>query len=356
MVDRSDDDPVASVSSVKDPFSSKRARRIDRMQVYETYAAWPELARRGFGAKFRLGRSDSRKAYMLGMGGSAAAGDILAGWLWSRHEVEAEVCKGVIPTTNMTGTLAIACSASGQTEETISMMKTALKRGASLVSLSCGGRLAAESKTMDIPHIEMPKILAPRYMLPFMVFSCLAIVDAALGLDSAHEAGEAIREMQRLRRQIDLDVPLQENPAKRLALRLMNRTPAIYGAKVTRGVGIRFKNEINENSKRHATYDEMPELFHNEIQAWEELGAKFVPVILRGDAEGERDARLADALVNMLSSMGKQPLDVGGEGRSSLAKLMTMVYKLDLTSYYIAIGGERDPFPTPLITRFKEVI
>jgi glucose/mannose-6-phosphate isomerase len=355
MADRSADDPAAFVASVKDPFSSKRAREIDRMRVYETYAAWPELARRGFEAKFRLGRSDGKKAYVLGMGGSAAAGDILAGWLWSRHGVEAEVCKGVLPTANMIGTLAIACSASGQTEETISMMRTAVERGATLVSLSCGGRLAAESKMMDIPHIEMPKILAPRYMLPFMVFSCLAVVDAAFGLSSAHEAKNAIREMQRLGKRIGLEVPLQKNPAKWLALRLTNRTPAIYGAKVTRGVGIRFKNEINENSKRHATYDEMPELFHNEIQAWEEPGEKFIPVILRDDAESERDARLAETLMNILSSMGKQPIVVRGEGRSSLAKLMTMVYKLDLASYYIAIGEKRDPFPTPLITRFKKV-
>jgi hypothetical protein len=48
------------------------------------------------------------------------------------------------------------------------------------------------------------------------------------------------------------------------------------------------------------------------------------------------------------------PIEVKGRGKSNLAQLVTMVYKLDMTSYYVAIGIGRDPFSTRLIDRLKE--
>jgi glucose/mannose-6-phosphate isomerase len=339
---------------MRDPFSPERVKKVDAMNVHETYSNWPELARAGLNASSGLERGDYGKVYVLGMGGSAAAGDLLASWLLCRHGIETEVCKGVIPASDMSGCLAIVCSASGMTEETISMMKTAIERHATLVSTSHGGRLAAESKTSGVPHIQMPEIVAPRYMLPFMVFSCLSAVDSALGLDSVAEAEEAISDMRGLWDRVGPSVPLEGNPSKEMALRLMKKTAAIYGTCATRGAGIRFKNELNENSKRFACYDEMPELFHNEIQAWDDPRGDLVPVLLRDGMEGKRESRLADFFAKMLSSMKKDPIQVRMAGDNYLSRLMTMVYELDMASYFVAIGNGRDPFPTPLITKLKK--
>jgi glucose/mannose-6-phosphate isomerase len=139
-----------------------------------------------------------------------------------------------------------------------------------------------------------------------------------------------------------------------MALRLLKKTAAVYGTRATRGVGIRFKNELNENSKRFASYEEMPELFHNEVEAWEDPSEDFVPVLLRDSMEGKRESSLAEAFVEMLSSMGKNPVQVRMEGDNYLSRLMTMVYELDMASYFIAIGNGRDPFPNPLITKLKK--
>ncbi len=340
-------------SKTRDPFSEERVAKVDKMRVWETYETWPDLALEGLKSGLRV-KGPGRRVAVLGMGGSAAAGDILASWLWTRHRVDVVVCKGAVPATSMEGTLAIACSASGETEETIGMMKTALKRGATVVSTSCGGRLASISKELRVPHMQMPEILAPRYMLPFMVFSCLATIDSALGLKSAGEAQDAIAAMRRAVERVGSGVPLPENPAKKLARRLMDGVPSVYGTRATRGAGIRFKNEVNENSKKHASYDEMPELFHNEVQSWEDEDPDFIPVILRDHAEEEREAALADSFTRLLASVGKDPVTVRGEGESGLARLMVMVYELDMASYFMAIGLGRDPFPTPLIARLKK--
>ncbi len=338
----------------QDPFSPELAGRVDREKVIETYRAWPRLAEQGMEVRPDVGLRRYKRVYILGMGGSAAAGDILSSWFFYEHQVDAQVCKGMIGATDLRGSLAIAISASGETEETLSMLKTAADGNATVVSISYGGALAEESEKRGIPHIQMPKVVAPRYMLPFMVFSSVAVADRALGLDSSTEAREAVDGMKRLAAKIDVGVPLGRNPSKQVALRLLQGYPAVYATKSTRGVGIRFKNCVNENAKSHATYDEMPELFHNEVQAWEDRAARFVPVMLRDSTESERDARLAGRFASILGSLGRNPVVVRGAGAALLTRLMTMVYELDLATYYLAVARGNDPFPTRLINRLKE--
>ncbi len=339
---------------MRDPFSPAQIEKIDRRRVHETYEEWPSLARAGFRIQLGLRREGLRKAYVLGMGGSAAGGDIIASWLSDRPEIEVSVFKGQLPLGDMSDVLAIACSASGETEETIEMMKTAAGKGATIVSVSAGGRLMEVSRKLGVPHVRMPNVVAPRYMLPFIVFSCLSVVNEALRLDCEQEAKEAFAQMEAEGKEIGIGSPLASNPSKSLALSLLKKTPVIYGTKSTRGAGIRFKNAFNENAKRHAIFYGIPDAFHNEIEAWEGPSSGFVPVFLRHLSDAKRDRTRTDTMVNILSRLGKNPIEVRGRGRSSLAQLMTLVYRLDMVSYFVAVGLRRDPFPTRLIDRLKE--
>jgi glucose/mannose-6-phosphate isomerase len=336
-----------------DPFTLDRIRSIDRRSVHKTYETWPALARSGFKVEFDLPRAGFRKAYVLGMGGSAAGGDIISSWLSDRPQIEMATFKGQLPIGNLTDALAIACSASGQTGETIEMMKTAVQRGATTVSISAGGKLMDVSRELGVPHVLMPEVVAPRYMLPFIVFSCLSVVNEGLGLDCQGEAEDAFLEMEAEGRAVGVGTPLSENPSKQLAILIMNKTPVVYASRSTRGAGVRFKNVLNENAKKHALYDGMPDAFHNEIEAWEDPSLEFAPLFLRHPSETEGDRARADAMVEILSELRMNPVEIRGRGKSSLAQLVTMVYRLDMTSYYVAIGTGRDPFPTRLIDRLK---
>jgi glucose/mannose-6-phosphate isomerase len=313
------------------------------------------MARSGFDAEFNLPRAGFRKAYVLGMGGSAAGGDIIASWLSDRPKFEVTTFKGQLPVRSMNDVLAIACSASGRTKETIEMMKIAVRSGATTVSVSAGGKLMEVSRRLGAPHIMMPEVVAPRYMLPFIIFSCLAVINKGLGLDCEDEAKDAFKEMESEGQAVGINTPASKNPSKQLALSVLEKTPAIYGSRSTRGAGIRFKNALNENAKRHAIFDELPDIFHNEIEAWDDPRAEFVPVFLRHHAETRRERAGADAMVEILSELKMNPIEVRGRGRSSLAQIVTMVYRLDMTSYYVAIGNGRDPFPTRLLDRLKRM-
>jgi glucose/mannose-6-phosphate isomerase len=244
------------------------------------------LAEKGAEVAIRLRQGRFRRALFLGVGGSASAGDIISGWMSIRHRLPFSVYKGYVPERDLRGTLAIACSASGETKETLRMTEWAIRRGAYVVSLSSGGRLAALSKKKRIPHVELPEIVAPRYVLPFLLFATISILREKFELVGVEEeVRDAIREMRELVRRVEVTVPVSRNESKQLARALLKPTPKIYGSTVTRGAARRFKNALNENAKKHASVDFAPELFHNEIEAWEGGGDNFLPIFLRHPKE-----------------------------------------------------------------------
>jgi len=340
---------------LSDLFSAQNASRVDSRRVYEVYEKWPSLAREGFGVKVERTGKGLRKAYVLGMGGSASGGDIIVGWMAKRPDLEMAVFKGQLPVGDMSDALAIACSASGQTEETIEMLHSAVERHATVVSIGGGGRLKDVSESLGIPFITAPKVIAPRYMLPFFVFSTLAVVNKGLGLGCEEEAEDAFSAMDAEETDLRLTSDAPRNGAKSIASSVLGKTPAIYAARITRGVGIRFKNVLNENAKIHAHFDGIPDAFHNEIEAWEDPRTDFLPIFLRHPGEADRDRARADKMFSILSGAGKVPLQVNGRGATSLARLMSMVYRLDMTSYYVAIGLGRDPFPVRNIDTLKKL-
>ncbi len=337
-----------------DLFSESRVKEIDPMRVHSIYEDWPRLAREGFRVKLELDMKPVRKAYVLGMGGSASGGDIIAGWLSDRPGFEMAVFKGQLPLRDLGGAIVIACSASGQTEETIGMLRTAVERRAKVVAISGGGMLKEVSSELGVPHIDMPEFLAPRYVFPFILFSTLAVVNLAMGLACDGEAEDAISSMELEREDVRLKTSVPRNSAKALAKSIINRVPTIYGARVTRGVGIRFKNALNENAKMHAFFDDIPNAFHNDIEAWEDPADEFIPIFLRHPAEGERDRTRVGLMIDLLARSGRGPFQVEGRGKSNLAKLVTMAYRLDLASYYAAVGLGRNPAVTKFIDRMKE--
>ena len=64
----------------------------------------------------------------------------------------------------------------------------------------------------------------------------------------------------------------------------------------------------------------------------------------------------ADTVTDVFSElrMNSGAREVSGRGKSSLAQRVTMAYRFDITSYYVAIGIGRGPFPTRLIDRLTE--
>lgn len=338
---------------MRDQFGPSLISRVDRSDVYSSYAEWPELAARGFSSAAYEPREKHRRLAVLGMGGSASAGDIISSWLAARGGPETVVYKGFLPAMDMKGTLAIACSASGGTMETIQMTKAALANGAEVVGVSSGGALRKDVEAAGMAHIPVPEAKAPRYMLPFMLFACVGVVNSAFGLSAEGEVGDALASLKRVWAGARAEVPAPRNTSKALALRLWKQTPKVYGTRVTRGVGLRFCNAVNENAKANAFFEEAPEAMHNDVETWEVPHPAFSPVILKCSADDRMLAARLGWFASALRRKGAVVLTAEGEKGPPLAELVSMVYRLDMVSYYMAMARGVDPLPTRLLTSLR---
>ena len=306
-------------------------------------------------------RSDTiRNVVVLGMGGSGISGDVVAAAFNDELPVPLSVLKQIrTPAFVGPQTLAIAVSYSGDTEETVSMASSAVERGAQLVAISSGGRLAEVARDAGALHLSCPPGLMPRAAIGARVAPLVVTLFRAGLAPGAH--ANLVTAQAQLARRRDRCVPGvtgAANPARELARRLDRTIPVVYGGGALGGVAAyRWKCDVNENAKAPAFWNQYPELDHNEICGWGQHGditRQLVSLVeLRHGFEHKRLQLRFDATREIIEECVHQVLDVEAEGEGRLAQLLDLMYVGDWTSCYLALQNDVDPGPIDAIFELK---
>jgi glucose/mannose-6-phosphate isomerase len=292
-----------------------------------------------------------------GMGGSAVAGDVLRGAYRDDLTVPVEVNRSPsLPAYAGPDTLVMVSSYSGNTAETLASFREAVARKCHVLAITGGGTLALEAADHDVPVVPVPTGFQPRAALGHLGFSALGALET-MGLLPAigDDVDETVRELEVLGRRMGVDVAPDTNPAKALAGLIGDRVPVIWGAD---GVGsvaaMRWKTQMNENGKVPAFFSSMSELDHNEVVGWTApYGHHFSLVALRHDGEPEEIAARFKLSYEIAETAGVEVEEVRAAGRSSLARLMSLILAGDFTSVYVALRRDVDPTPVEVIERLK---
>ena len=111
--------------------------KIDTKQMYKTYDDWPNIARQSFEEQFKkIDVRDIDHIVFGGMGGSGSIGDTIEAIL-SKKNIHVSLSKGyLLPKTVDSKTLVIATSVSGNTAETLEILKNAKKTEATIIGFS----------------------------------------------------------------------------------------------------------------------------------------------------------------------------------------------------------------------------
>lgn len=325
-----------------------------------------------------LSRDDRpRSVVVLGMGGSGIAGDVLAAVAGISCPVPVLSHKGHgLPTWVGAADLVIAVSSSGTTEETLSGLEEAVRRGCRLLVVAAAGSpaeaLASRGRALFVPASQGRQ---PRASV-FSLSTPLLIAGDALGLLSCSredvEATAVLLEQLATRNRPDADTVL--NPGKTLALSLSDRVPVIWGSSPLAGVAAyRFACQLNENAKVPATYGVLPEAGHNQIVAFdgpfvagprdifadpdEDDGRTGLHLVLLRDTE-EHPAVARRALVSrdLARSRGVEVSELIAEGLSPFQRIASLVAVGDWASTYLALAEGLDPTPVEAITELKAAV
>lgn len=307
-----------------------------------------------------------RRVILAGMGGSAIAGDIAAIYFSRRWPVSLSVIRDyALPAWADKETLFIACSYSGNTEETLSAWHEAGERQLERAAITTGGTLGTEAEEAGVPLLRLPTGYPPRAALP----SCLVVLFKLLsGVGAEGEmapgADATLREMEaaaavldELRGEYGRQVEVIENPAKELALWLGTAWPVIYAPHYPLGpVAMRWRGQIGENGKRVASGHALPEMNHNEIVGWEMQGEIYpaTRVILMEDSgQGDRLSVRIDITAELLEKAGAAVRRLSTRGEELLVRMLSLIALGDYTSVYLATAWKVDPTPVKKIDYLK---
>lgn len=295
-----------------------------------------------------------------GMGGSALAASIAKSW--PGLKVPFEIVRGYdIPEYIGPGTLFIASSYSGNTEETIETFQKAKDLTKNLVCITTGGKLADDAASAGAHTVTLPIVGQPRYAA-LASLSALVQILAAAGLCRENDA------VKKLANQTDFlksaiaswlpTVPAKENPAKQLAQELMGKSVVIYAGPKLSPAAYKWKISFNENAKNVAWCNQLPEFNHNEFLGWTShpVDKPYAVVDLRSNLEHPRVRKRFEVSERLLSGKRPAPHVVTAEGKTLLEQLLWTIAYGDFVSLYLALLNGLNPTPVDLIEKFKQAL
>ncbi|GAP64636.1 glucose/mannose-6-phosphate isomerase [Ardenticatena maritima] len=295
---------------------------------------------------------------VLGMGGSAIGGDLVAGLVQETGRVPVLVHRGYgLPGWVNERTLVIASSYSGNTEETLSGWRAAAERGAQRLAITTGGQLAREANEARVPLVSFAYAAQPRAALGYS-FTLLLGVLSRLGFiaDPTETLMAAVRHLEDVGSGWQPDVPTEENSAKQLAVWYAEGLPVIFGAEHLGAVARRWTTQINENSKAWAVWNEIPELNHNVV-----VGLPYPKTLLphlritnlRSPFYHPRNTRRFEITRELVEREGIPQRDVHVSAETPLAEMLALIWLGDYVSYYQAMLNGVDPTPVEAIAYLK---
>ena len=340
-------------------------QKIDPSGIIFKLTEFPYQIKKGWniGQKYSLPRLNGKDSIIFcGMGGSAIAGDIISQLLQNTIHLPFIINRNYdLPAFCSKNTLVIASSYSGNTEETLSAVKSAKEQGCAVICITSGGRLAEQAEFEKWPLITLPAGYPPRTATGYSLGILLALFCEFMNLKTDN--------IENICKKLDHFRNLWSNPenpdnsALELACRIAGGLPIMYGDGSTMSaVGMRWKAQFNENSKTHAFFQPVPEMNHNEIVGWEKINSLeslypfYRALFLQSDFDNTSNSFRIETTKNILKDKGFDVIQINARGDHLLEQLLYMIYLGDMTSYYLAILYQVDPKSIVLIDKLKTVL
>jgi len=310
----------------------------------------------------RISPQVPRRLVVFGMGGSAIAADLLRVLVDREGSAPVHVVRHYEPPAWITPEdLLLFSSYSGNTEETLASYRALRGLNARSVVLTTGGALGALAAQDGVPVAMLPAGHPPRAALGYS-FSTLAHLAEHVGIvaSAARRLEAAAKGVEEVISTNGRSVVQSRNSAKKLAIRLGGRPILVLGAERTQApVALRWKGQLNENSKHLAWASAVPEMTHNEVDSLiypKGFARKMGVVLLRDAADHPRIAKRFDWLSTHLGRRGARVETVKVEGTDPMTRLFRSVAIGDLVSYYLAIWNGTDPSALPGVESLKKAL
>ena len=286
---------------------------------------------------------------ILGMGGSGIGGAIASDIL--SHDSEIPVVANsdyLIPGWVSKNTLVLACSYSGNTEETIEAVNSAHERGAKIAVITSGGMLGELAEKHNWPLVSMPGGQPPRSQFgrsfvglawslqQFGCFSEKMYSDLEATSTSTAEAFASVCEQ-----------------AEAIADLVVGKSILLYSDTGVGSIATRWRQQLNENSKLLVNTQMFPEMNHNELVGWDSGNESDVVLIIRTPEDHTRTQFRMNVCAEIFREFGADVVVIDAEGDDQMQRLMYLIQLGDVLSLLLAERAGIDPVDITNIERLK---
>ena len=287
---------------------------------------------------------------ICGLGGSGIGGTIVKDLISKDISIPIETSKGYdIPGFVNEKTLVIACSYSGNTEETLSALNKCLEKNAEVVIVCSGGKLQDLALEKDLNHIIIPGGNPPRAMFGygftqlFFVLNNYGIINDSFKVDFEKSILLINTEQENIKK-----------TAQDISKKLFNTTPIIYVADGFEGVAVRFRQQINENSKMLCWHHVVPEMNHNELLGWRTNVENTSVIYLRNESDYYRNKTRIDINKSVIEKYTSNISEIWSLGNSSIERSLYLINVGDWISWYLSELNNVDAIEIDVINYLKE--
>jgi len=325
---------------------------IDDKKMFEVYDKWPEIAKQSYNSDLHpIDFEKINHIVFAGMGGSGAIGDIFSSIL-SKSKIHVNVVKGyLLPHTTNSDSLIVTTSISGNTKETLEILRASKELGCKIIAFSDGGLMKDFCEKNSIEHRQIKMHHSPRASFTVFLYSMLNVLRNSLSIKN-EDIEESLIKLKEIQIKISSKNLSKSNPSLMLA-EWITEIPLIYFPYGLQSAAIRFKNSLQENSKIHVIVEDIVESCHNGIVAWEKKSS-IRPIFIKGVNDHIKSKEKFNILAKYFDQNKIEYKEINSLEGSILTKIICLIYLLDYSTIYKAIIDKTDPSPVNSIDFVKK--
>ena len=267
-----------------------------------------------------------------GMGGSGIGAKIVTQWIQNDVNIPVLVIQDYsLPKFVNEHTLFIACSYSGNTEETLSTVLQAKNQGAHIIGITSGGTLHSFCAENGYDCIVVKGGNPPRSTLAFSLVNILTIL-VNLGFINENR----LVEIENSKLLLDSNIENIKTEAKKLASFLFNKTGVFYSTSEYESVLIRARQQFNENSKVLCLHQVIPEMNHNELVGWAGGTNEFATVFFDTKDLNKQNRKRFEVSIDVVKKHTTNVSIIEAFGSNQIERSIYLIHLVDWASFYLS--------------------
>lgn len=286
---------------------------------------------------------------IAGLGGSGIGGRLTKAFFIERMPVPVEVVSDYnLPGFANNKTLLVLSSYSGNTEETLSIFNQGKERGCTMIAITAGGQLMDLCKENNVKYYTIESGFQPRMALGYSFGFLVKIFGGLLNENVDDDLNAAIENLQKQDEHLE-DATMIMNKFKSH----LNSKYVIIADAQFEAVGIRACQQFQENAKKEAFCNVLPEANHNVIESY--YGKLDTNFILLNSNTNERVSDRFDFVSGLLEKENNRVVQIGVE-EFSLKMVFSLIHKLDWATILIAEETQQNPMEIENIISLKDFL